>query len=636
MLSQPRIRRAGALLVPLLLLGLFQPAQAAPKPPPDKPAKVVGPVESAGSAPRTKQVGTLTLTKCDVAPRAWCGSIKRLWEPGNPVAGKVKVGFAFIPARTGPALSTLVPHEGGPGYSTTGSAWYFTGMYGALMDRRNVLLVDQRGTGRSQPINCPALQNLKIAYFVAAGRCGRQLGDRADDYTTALSADDLAAVVAALELDKVGSGELDLYGDSYGTFFTQVFVGRHPELVRTVVLDGAYPTYGESGWYPLQSVAMRRAFDVACKRSAPCRKGGTAFGPTLRKVLDQVRTKPWRGRSHDADGRPMRVKVDGSTLATVAFGATYGPSFYREFTAALRSALRGYRAPLFRLVAEATGGDTDAGAPRDYSEGLDAAVACHDYPQLYDMTASPKLRKQQYQKALAQRSKQRPKTYGPFTVREYAKSDWQMLDWCLRWPVAPAENPAGPPKPIGGKYADVPVLILSGELDSITSYEEAKLIQRQFENTTHVLIRNSFHVTALGDTDRCASRIARAFIRKPGPKKPGVQKVRACAKAVPPLRALGKFPRQVKGLRPSVSLVAADVIDRWWNNYAGSGVGLHGGTFSYTGYQVVKFKLKNYSLIRGQRVTGTVVWNRVKRTARIDVTVRGRGPNGHLAFHCNV
>lgn len=612
-MSLTKLAISGMLVValPLVLLA-SAPAGAVPQPPP--------------SETPSRQVGSLTLTKCNVTARAWCGSLKRLWEPTNPAAGTVKVGFAFVPARTGPAVSTVVPHEGGPGYSTTGSASYYTDLYGPLLDRRNLLLFDQRGTGRSQPIDCPALQNLTIAYAVAAGRCAQRLGDRADDYTTALAADDLAAVVSALEL-----GRLDLYGDSYGTFFTQVFVGRHPGQVRSVVLDGAYPTYGETGWYPLQTRAMKRAFDTVCKRSTECRRGGAAFLPTLRKVLHRVRAHPWHGRSHDADGRPMRVVVNGSTLATVAFGATYAPAFYRELTGAMRSALHGYRAPLLRLVAEATGGDTDAGAPLDYSEGLDAAVACHDYPQLYDMTASPSTRMLQYHRALTLRTKQRPKTYGPFTVREYARSDWQMLDWCLRWPVAPDENPAGPPRPVGG-YPDVPVLILSGELDSITSHEEAKLVQRRFPRVTHVQVRNSFHVTAIGDTDHCASRIARAFIRKPGSE----QKVRACAKAVPPVRALGRFPTKVHRLRSSLALVAADVIDRWWNNYAGTGVGLHGGRFSYAGDQIVRFKLKRYSLIPGQRVTGKVVWNRVERTARLDVQVRGRGPDGHARFTAHV
>ena len=180
-------------------------------------------------------------------------------------------------------------------------------------------------------------------------------------------------------------------------------------------------------------------------------------------------------------------------------------------TAALRSGLRGDHAPLLRLVAEAIGGGTDAGDPVDYSEGLDAAVACHDYPQLYDMTASPSVRARQYAAALDRRTARDPFTYGPFTIHEYADSDWQELDWCTRWPVAPSSNPAGPPRPPGGHYPDVPVLVLSGELDSITTPAEGRLVARQFPHAQQVLVRNSFHVTAIGDTDNCAQRIVRSL-----------------------------------------------------------------------------------------------------------------------------
>ena len=61
-----------------------------------------------------------------------------------------------------------MPHEGGPGYSTTGTGTSYAAMYGPLLRRHNLLLVDQRGTGRSAALECPALQNLKIAYSVAA------------------------------------------------------------------------------------------------------------------------------------------------------------------------------------------------------------------------------------------------------------------------------------------------------------------------------------------------------------------------------------------------------------------------------------------------------------------------------------
>ncbi len=548
-------------------------------------------------------MGSLTLKPCKIVKRALCGSILRQWEPGNPSAGTVRVGFAFVPARQQPAVDTLVPHEGGPGYSTTGTGASYAAMYGPLLERRNLLLVDQRGTGLSEPLLCPDLQNLVLPYNIAAGRCGRSLGDRADDYGSERSADDLAAVIAKLGLPSVA-----LYGDSYGTFFAQTFAGRHPGLVSSIVLDGTYPTYGETGWYPTQSPAMRAAFTKVCRRSAECRSAGQGFLPTLRAVLAQVRERPWQGTAYDAEGTRTAVRVDGAALTSVAFGATYAPAFYRELTASLRSALRGDRAPLMRLVAESVGGSSDAGPARDYSEGLDAAVACQDYPQLYDMTAPPgAARERQLERAIARRTEAEPDTYGPFTVREYADSDWQMLDWCTRWPVASAANPAGPIRPIAG-YPDVPVLVLSGELDSITTAAEGELVRNQFPNARHIVVRNSFHVTALCDRDDCAERILRAFVSSPGSER----SVAGCAEDVEPVRALGIVPRTLGdvsgvGIRragPAAALTVEDVVDRWWNNYSGAGVGLRGGTFSYTGSDVVKLRLDRYRLLQGLAVSG--------------------------------
>jgi pimeloyl-ACP methyl ester carboxylesterase len=597
----------------------------------NRPAPKAGPVK----------VGSLTLKHCDVLPRALCGSVLRSWDPGHPAQGKVRVGFAFVPARHGPALGTVVPHEGGPGYSVTSSASSYAAMYGGLLDHRNLLLVDQRGTGRSQALNCPALQNLKIPYHVAAGRCGRSLGGHADDYTTARSADDLSRIISRL-----GLGTVDVYGDSYGTFFTEVFTGRHPGQVRSLVLDGAYPAYGESPFYPTQGPAMRRSFALACARSTACRAGGRSFATALRLVLKKVRKHPWRGVSHDADGRRAHVRVTGPTLVSVAFGATYGPAFYREMTAALRSGLRGDRKPLLRLVAEAIGGGTDAGDPVDYSEGLDAAVACHDYPQLFDMRARPAVRQRQFNAAIARETRTNPGVYGPFTVREYARSDWQELDWCTRWPVAPAGNPARPPRPPGGGYPDVPVLVLSGELDSITTPAEGRLVTHQFPDAQQVVVKNSFHVTAMGDTDDCAQRLVRAFVLTPGPLSPGP---RACAGAVEPVRTMAVFPRGLRSVTPAAAtghatvrarragrvaaLTVADVVDRWWNNYSGAGFGLRGGHWTYGGDRVTRFHLHRVKLVPQVAVSGNATWSRYGNVMQVRLKLRGAGPHGRLHGH---
>ena len=114
----------------------------------------------------------------------------------------------------------------------------------------------------------------------------------------------------------------------------------------------------------------------------------------------------------------------------------------------------------------------------------------------------------------------------------------------------PCEQPGRAAEAARWDYPPVPVLVLSGELDSITTPAEGRLVARQFPNAQQVVVRNSFHVTALGDTDNCAQRIVRAFVLTLAPLSAGL---RACAKAVEPIRTLGVFPRSLAKVPPAAS-----------------------------------------------------------------------------------
>ncbi|MFI5114552.1 MAG: alpha/beta fold hydrolase [Terriglobales bacterium] len=190
--------------------------------------------------------GSLTLHRC-VGGRAYCGSIERPLDPSGTVAGTIKIGFEFYPHtdNSQPPLEAIVAEEGGPGYATTGSRDGYLALFAPLHDRRDILLVDDRGTGRSQALDCPLLQREPNPRFPGIRACGSQLGDTAYLYGSGLGADDLAAV-----LDALGIPIINLYGDSYGTWFSQTFAGRHPERLRSLVLDSAYPVVGQSPWYP--------------------------------------------------------------------------------------------------------------------------------------------------------------------------------------------------------------------------------------------------------------------------------------------------------------------------------------------------------------------------------------------------
>ena len=129
--------------------------------------------------------------------------------------------------------------EGGPGFSTTADRAARLQLWRPVSARRDLLLVDLRGTGRSGALNCPAFRRHILPYIARAGRCAAQLGPSRDDYDTSQSVQDLAAV-----LNAIGAGKVDLYGDSYGSYAAQAFAIRYPHRLRSLVLDGTYQLPG--------------------------------------------------------------------------------------------------------------------------------------------------------------------------------------------------------------------------------------------------------------------------------------------------------------------------------------------------------------------------------------------------------
>lgn len=108
-----------------------------------------------------EEAKTKKLRQCRSIARARCGSIKVLLDREKPSVGKIKIGFELYPRRdrSRPLLGTIVAVEGGPGYSSTDSRSWFIELFEPLLDRYQLLLVDNRGTGRSGAILCQPLQS---------------------------------------------------------------------------------------------------------------------------------------------------------------------------------------------------------------------------------------------------------------------------------------------------------------------------------------------------------------------------------------------------------------------------------------------------------------------------------------------
>ncbi len=279
------------------------------------------------------------------------------------------------------------------------------------------------------------------------------------------------------------------------------------------------------------------------------------------------------------------------------FGGAPAFATVRELDAAARAFGAGDRVPLLRLMAETTSAvdSRDPSAdPGKWSAGLAAAVMCQDPPQIFDMRLAPPLRAAERDRIIAAREQSAPDTYAPFTIDEYRGMplDYSFLDQCIDWPAAPAGTPAGHAVADHAVYPDIPALVVSGELDNMTTVADGAAVARAFKHGHQVVITNGFHVNALPRArSTCGAEIVRAFIVN---LKIGDT---ACAARVPPLRLVPQFARHADELatvtagagnradaeRLRVAKAAlqtlGDVLARLPENSSGSGKGLRGGSF---------------------------------------------------------
>jgi len=501
--------------------------------------------------------------------------------------------------------------------------------------------MDYRGSGRSQAIDCQPLQNAVRLTEEDIGACGQQLGPRGPLYSSALASDDLAALVNAL-----GIARIDLYGDSYGSYFAQVFVLRHASLVRSLVLDGADALEGaDLPWYPNYAPATRHKFNLACARDASC---SALPGDSLSHIapaLERLRAQPFAAQAAYGAGGILRFRADATALAIVMFGGSPAFASVRELDAAARAFSAGDQLPLLRLMAEtlsSVDSRDPSHAPQKFSAGLAAAVSCLDPPQIFDMRLPPAQRLLQRDQLIAARERARPDTYAPFSFAEYRAMplDYAFIDQCVRWPAAaaPLIVPSGP-------YPELSVLVISGELDNMTPVADGVLTASHFSHAHHVIIANSFHVNALPHArSACAAVLARRFIETLSSGDEG------CAAEVPPLRLVPRFAITVHELDAAHALAdnraddsalravsaalltCADVISRAVQNGGGEGIGLRGGRFTASaqgvGYQLLLHEVR---WTQDLRVSGRIDWPGRTGLVRARLQLQGSAA-GHLTL----
>jgi pimeloyl-ACP methyl ester carboxylesterase len=651
-----RHHRAGVRLAILPLIATAALVGLSPAVLPAGSATASAPV---AAAPATLRVGSQLLTRCDSSPATYCGTLEVPLNWSGSAGPDISVCYRWYPARgSGRPAGTVMPVEGGPGYPSIGSVAPdgYRAMYGPLLERFNMLAIDLRGTGCSTVLDCEKLQDysgpsgsLELAAVV--GACADALDHRwrapgggyvhaSDLFTSAASAEDVAAVIRALDVRQV-----DLYGDSYGSWFAQVFAARYPSLVRSVILDSTYQVQSLDPWYRITIATMPGDFDVVCAESPACAAVGGRAWPRIEALAARLRSGAISGTVPGPDGNLMTVKMGVVGLVNLVSDSAEDPGIYAALDAAARALLDDNEpAPLLRLYASRLAFDEAYfNVPvSGYSVELYMAVSCLDYPQLYPLSAGEPERLADLKAAEATLP---ASTFTPFTTAEWLAMDQNTENYtaCLDWPrptIAETPIPATPPFLPPG----MPVLILGGQLDTWTPPAGVPEVEAEIGGKDRfVEFRSETHVVGEFDVYGCASSIIRAFVRHPAALS---SLDVSCAAAIPTLRAVGAYPAELRDVVPltprsgsaggtTLELASAAVQtagDAWSRIASIAGthdLGLYGGAVSESSSG--RLTLRDDQLVPGVKVSGTVTPSGSDESSVLTAVLRVQGPGGAAA-----
>lgn len=437
----------------------------------------------------------LTSAPCDlrVPDTATCGVAEVPSDWSTPDRDTTDVFYVLLPAQNGPSAGTVIPFMGGPGESITAAIDNFVPFAAALTDR-DTLLVDVRGSGRSDALSCSVLDDATELsagdeQVRQVGECGAQLGERRNDYTTAASVMDIEATRRALDLEPPS-----LIGFSYGTWMAQVYTHLFPDVVQAAVLDGAFPVE-QDPWAQDVPKSFESVLELRCERTGACPDGAPAVATAMRTVAGSLAVSPVDLDEVDQD-------LTEGVFASILQFSLQGRDF-ASLVATVESAASGDYEALTALASQAL--RIPAHDAASISPALSAAVSCNDYVAPFDLADSSAARRIDYNRRVGELPVD---AFGWFSPHGWLQSSWEQGDMCLAWPTPDIAPELRAPR--GDAGPDVPVLVVNGDIDLQTPLAGARRVAAAYPNSVLVVIPNAAHVAY--PVSDCAAAIETSFL----------------------------------------------------------------------------------------------------------------------------
>ncbi len=552
---------------------------------------------SAAASPARAAIGFAT---CPRYAPLQCATFDVPLDRGGRVPGTLRLATVRRLAAASPTRTAVLALAGGPGQAATPLVDDFASLVAPALTTRDLLVLDQRGTGASSALWC-SMTGLTLTG--AARRCAMQLGARRGQFTTSASVEDIEALRAG-----AGYEQLVLFGISYGTKVALDYAARYPGRVESLVLDSVVLPRGPDTLQRSTFAASRRVLKELCDGDA-CR------GITRRPVADlagqvrRLRRRPLRGRLTDTAGKRRRVTIDRRDLLDIVLTGDLNPTLRAELPAALTSARRGDSSPLIRLAARSAGvvdlGIGPQAATESFSDSVFAATLCEEGVFPWNRAANRPTRARQA-RALLRAAGDAP--FYPFDAATVLQAE--IIELCIGWPTMT------PPAPAAGRLPDVPALVVSGAADVRTPREDAAALARLMPSASILSLPGTGHSALAADAspDDCGRRGMRDFFagRPVTPCAPGPGPVAPAP--VAPTR-LGRLPgtgsNTMVGRTITAALLTADDVRRQvigdllqLGRFAKRDGGLRGGSVSIR--PSGRMRLRNVVYVPGVTVSGSV------------------------------
>jgi pimeloyl-ACP methyl ester carboxylesterase len=436
-----------------------------------------------GAAAAPQAAPSIALSDCrvkDFDSLARCATVSVPEDHAKPEGKRIEIFVAVLPALARrPEADPLFLFAGGPGQAAS-DLGRIASAFGDVRKLRPIVLVDQRGTGKSKTLTCDLASGAKAkdplvevlnsdvkALEKDWAKCvstmkGSPATHRTDDYI-----DDLELIRKGL-----GYGQINVWGGSYGSRVALRYMKRFPASIRTAVVDGVAPTTLRLPDDAMSnSEAQLKEALSACAASEACTKAYPALSSTLDSLLERLRSSPQTVTfAHPATGKPLTGAVSDRTVISLLWPLLYQPEASRMIPSLIEAANAGNFAP---LAATTTAGAT---TESDISVVQRFAVMCAE-----DMLGrSP-----------------------PAMQRFKALSD-MFYSFCRDLPHGRVEAEFFEPT-----VSDIPTLLFSGSLDPVTPPAQGALVAKSLTQSKHIVVSGMGHIVS---PMTCTRRIMGKFI----------------------------------------------------------------------------------------------------------------------------